>query len=163
MRDLINKLTLLESSGTLSIQAIASSIEQSAAQDKLVFYFTPSVNLPLDLKEGPATITQYLFHEFFKVDESGYLKYAFPGTSIDFQTKFATMPTDNEDNRKIIGDNAIKTFNQVFGINDVDSIRYDYIDFNLYNRVSVKLPLTKEFLAVVDNAYQWRQETIGDL
>ena len=160
MRDLINKLTLLESGGTLSIPAIAELLSPMDA-NRIHFEFEQDVNLPLDLVEGPATITSFRIYDIFGVDENGYLRYHYPsGKTIMFLFNIDPIPIDNLRNGMIIGKTAIKIFKQLFSIDDTD---YDDATYNkTRNAYIVKITDSREFLKLIYKAFEYRLATHED-
>ena len=150
---------LLESDGILSIPAIAKMFDQGSTKEEIYFRYRQKVNLPLSFKEETITIIEYDLFEVFR-DVDGYLKYAYPSTNIEFLSFLETPPNDNEYNKKIIGDNAIKKFSQLFGINTVD---YKDVYKKHFNAFGVRILYTEDFLKLLNEAYQWRQEVTGDL
>jgi hypothetical protein len=163
VRDLINKLTLLESGGTLSIPAIANLLSLTKDRKRISFGFNQDViDLSLELKEGPVTVTSFRIVDVFGFDEDGNLRYHYPsGKSILFFIKIDPIPIDNLRNEMIIGKTAIKIFEQLFGIDDTN---YAVVTYNKNeNSYLVEIADSREFLALLNNAYQWRQERSGDL
>ena len=164
MRDLINKITLLESGGTLSIPAIANLLSPTTDRKKqknisFVFY-QDFINTPLELEEGPSNIPNFRISGTFSIDENGNLGYFNP-KSIMFIVKIEPIPIDNLRNEMIIGKTAIKILKQLFGIDDTDYAAVTYHE--KWGTYVVEITNSREFLALVNEAYQWRQENIGDL
>ena len=160
MRDLINKLTLLESGGTLSIPAIAELLSPLST-GRIRFEFEQDVNLPLDLGEGPATVTGFRIYDLFGVNENGYLRYHFTsGKSIMFVFNIDPIPIDNLRNTMTIGKTAIKILKQLFGIDDTD---YADVTYNKnWNVYIVEITDSSEFLKLIYKAFEYRLATHED-
>lgn len=161
MRNLIDKLMLLESNGTLSIPAIAEMLNQGFDKNEIYFRYRQKVNLPLHFEEGTITIIRYELFEVFSRNENGHLEFAYPTTHIDFRLSFFEPLLNNEDNRKIIGDNAIKKFNQLFGTNTADYIKVDKKEH--FNTFVVEIHYPEDFLKLFNDAYKYRRDTQADI
>ena len=173
MRDLINKLTLLESGGTLSIPAIANLFARVSDPTKIFFGVEEYVDLPLDLKEETVRIFSFEFFDVFGVDKDGHLKYYHSNITSTSYIRFDSQPQRfldkddkilDKDNKKIIGDFAIKKLKQFFGI-DMD---YDYrtvVYDNNWKLKSVRVNINRneKFLELLDKAFEYRRASYEDM
>ena len=175
MRDLINKLLLLETTNSADIVRIGNAFERDSRTGDLDFnlaFHTFQSDIHKDktiitvAEKNFKILSFYLKCYKFLFDDKGDIKNEGWNNFFDVSIIIEPIISESEfkENKQQIKDQIYskleELINQLFGIKvKLDTSEFFHQTAQGYSVFLVRIPLSPELLAVLNAAYQWRQDT----